>query len=293
MKRHLFLALLTTSLVCCFTSCLKDDTNSTIIYSSQEIPDINTFMPHRLIEKMGQNRIHYGDEPPKFTAHFILDSLYMKEVDLYHPNADTTSPYQEGNKAGMNYQVNYYDQIKSIIQTNYTKVNDIFNPFTHELFSQYYEISDPDSTYNLCKGSIRPIFTSPDRPSYFSNDSYNKNDFGRAYIIGSGNEFTIYYYDVVINKYNTNWPYQRNNFYPVLANIISGKLVETNPNVNDSTGATPRYIIKNFYWGKEIMGYFNAGPSLDEIIANGGQPAPGDVVILNNYGDDIHLIEEN
>ena len=49
------------------TSCLKDDpkNNDTVYYGYQQIPNINEFMPQRLLQAFGDQYLYYGDEPPK------------------------------------------------------------------------------------------------------------------------------------------------------------------------------------------------------------------------------------
>lgn len=292
MKRHLFFTFLTIALATCFSSCLKDETtSSTVIYSSQQIPNINKFMPSHLIEMMGSSRIHYGDEPPRFSGHYQFDSLVYRQV-RYENEALSQHPYNTNNLAG-DFGFYFTDQVKCILSTRYVNVNPIINPIDGSVYSQFTAMSDPDSTNHYFKNSFKPIATSPDKPIYFEGDVYDKDDFSHAFIIGSGNYFTIYYYDVTIQTYNDNWPYSRNDFHRVTANIISGKLTEYSeivPNANDSTAmdTISRYRIDNFCWGKEDMGYFNEGTAIQLLIESGGQPTPGDVAILDNFGKPIY-----
>lgn len=291
MKRHLFLSLITIALAGCFSSCLKDTPNSTIIYSSQQIPNINKFMPAPLIEKMGNARIHYGDEPPRFSGLYNMDSLVYKEVEYENPLLPQ-HPYNVGNMVG-NFTFEFYNQIKCIISSKYTNENPIINPIDGSIFSKFTAMSNPDTTYRYFKDSFKPIATSPDKPIYFEGDKYNKEDFSHGFIIGSGAYFTIYYYDVDIRVYADNWPYSRNDFHRVTANIISGKLTKYNeltPNANDSTvmDTVSKYRIDNFCWGKEDMGYFKEGTAIELLIASGGQPTPGDIAIIDNGGKPIY-----
>lgn len=292
MKRHLFFTFLTIALATCFSSCLKDETtSSTVIYSSQQIPNINKFMPSHLIEMMGSSRIHYGDEPPRFSGHYQFDSLVYRQV-RYENEALSQHPYNANNLAG-DFGFYFTDQVKCILSTRYVNVNPIINPIDESVYSQFTAMSNPDTTYHYFKNSFKPIATSPDKPIYFEGDIYDKDDFSHAFIIGSGNYFTIYYYDVTIQTYDDNWPYSRNDFHRVTANIISGKLTkysEIVPNANDSTvmDTVSRYRIDNFCWGKEDMGYFNEGTAIQLLIESGGQPTPGDVAILDNFGKPIY-----
>lgn len=292
MKRHLFFTFFTIALATCFSSCLKDETtSSTVIYGSQQIPNINKFMPSHLIEMMGSSRIHYGDEPPRFSGHYQFDSLVYRQV-RYENEALSQHPYNANNIAG-DFGFYFTDQVKCILSTRYVNVNPIINPIDGSVYSQFTAMSNPDSTYHYFKNSFKPIATSPDKPIYFEGDIYEKDDFSHAFIIGSGNYFTIYYYDVTIQTYDDNWPYSRNDFHRVTANIISGKLTkysEIVPNANDSTvmDTVSRYRIDNFCWGKEDMGYFNEGTAIQLLIESGGQPTPGDVAILDNFGKPIY-----
>lgn len=282
MKRHLFFTLLTMALAVSFSSCLKDEMkdSSTIIYGSQKIPNINKFMPSHLLQMMDSlSVIHYGDEPPRFSGHYHIDELIIKHVRWEN---DSVGPahqnLHEGNIAYNNLDIYFYDQVKCIISSRYDNVCQFGS-------SSFTNMSNPDTTYHYFKDSFAPIANTPDKPSYFENNKYDKDDFSHAYIIGSGKLFTIFYYDVETKIYPQGM--NMNNFLKVSANIISGELKEFSeivPNANDSTvtDTVSRYRIDNFTWGKEYMGYFRETSALERIISQGGQPRPGDVSINTN-----------
>lgn len=292
MKRHLFFTLLTMALAVSFSSCLKDEMkdSSTIIYGSQKIPNINKFMPSHLLQMMDSlSVIHYGDEPPRFSGHYFTDTLVYKHVYYENPSIPAHS-INVGNLFSNNMNLFLNNQIKCIISFRYDNTCPFGNTY-------YINSSNPDSTYYYFKNSCKPIFTSPDKPSYFEGDKYEKDDFSHAFIIGSGSYFTIYFYDVELTEYSSDWPLSRNHFHRVTANIISGKLTqyaEIMPNANDSAvmDTVSRYRIDNFCWGKEDMGYFNESRALEILIASGGKPTPGDIAIIDNCGMPIYPIND-
>ena len=65
-----------------FTSCLKDDpaNNGTVFYGHQQIPNINEFMPQELLEAIGNNRLYFGDEPPRIEGSYTTDNTNVTRV---------------------------------------------------------------------------------------------------------------------------------------------------------------------------------------------------------------------
>lgn len=290
MRKGLHLTLLAFAVATCLTSCLKDDVNSTIIYSSQDIPDINTYMPHKLLEMMGNSRLHYGDEPPRFyeapilAAHYYFKDLKCTEAlypHEFYPNDSIPAIPHQGNIIG-SYQFDFEDQIKGIISSSYSSI-------CPQGASQYVELSRLDSTYNYLKHNTSYITNSLDCPSYFTG-SFDESVFKHAYVIGKDSYFTIYYYDVAIKDFADNWVYGFNQFYPLCANIISGKLTkftELVPNANDSTvnDTINKFRLEHFCWGKELMGYFgDTDPNFHIFFDNGKLPYPGVVYTIDNAG---------
>lgn len=291
MNRHFPIALLTLVLVCGMTSCLKDDISSTIIYSSQAIPDINTYMPPRLIHLMGNdslNVIHYGDEPPRFSGLYHIDNIYSYKYAM----SDTIPPGNYGhimdnyNIVG-NYDFTFYDQIKGILMNKYTSIKPVINPADSTVLASYETKSSIDTAYHFLKDNLDPIKECPDFPRYFDREDFDPELLDHAYIIGNQNEFTIFYYDVPIYEYDNawiTWGFKQNKNLIVMANIISGTLTEIAPAVNDSTtNGTPtkQYRIDNFYWGVEAMGAIRED---SETMA----PAPGDAQLRYNHNHPIY-----
>lgn len=282
MKRHLKHSLLIFALAGCLTSCLKDE-NATVLYSSQEIPDINYFMPSSLLNLMGNENLHFGDEPPRISGTFYADSLVVQRVKY----ADTTMNIHsviEGNQLSNSY-LNIFEQHKGIIKCEYTAIRKVSS-------FDIYEFSRVDSTHSHFRSSSHPLTDSPTKPIYFEDSKIDLDDFHRAYIMGEGNDFTMYYYDVLCNYAPPTVPFNVNSFYPVIANIISGTLDERSSiqydSLNNPTDTIKEQIIKNFIWGKEVLGYFKDGTSLQQIIEQGMQPKIGDAWYIKNSGVNVY-----
>ena len=111
--------------------------------------------------------------------------------------------------------------------------------------------------------------------------------------MGEGKKFTVYYYEALINYVPGTVPFNVNSFYPVVANIISGEVVDSWEFVTDTLGhridSTKTQYIRDFRWGKEVLGYFKDGTTLQQIIALGRQPGKGDAWFLNNSGKNVTI----
>ena len=283
MKRHLKLSLIILALTGCFTSCLKDE-QTTVLYSSQEIPDINYFMPTTLLNLMGNSCLHFGDEPPRLSGCYYADSLFIEHAVFI----DTTLDHHSINLGLQPYQAyfNFYDQHKGIIKCDYTSPRKQYG-------FDIVEYSREDSTHLRIKENDTPLTESPYKPTYFNEPQLKLEDFNRAYIMGEGDNFTLYYYEMLINHTPSGTPFTTSNFYPIVANIISGRIDTRNVIQYDSlhmpTDTVREQIIKDFYWGKEVLGYFSNGTSLQQMIDAGYQPTIGDTWYLNNSGKDVYL----
>lgn len=272
MNKHFSIALLSLVLVCGMTSCLKDDINSTIIYSSQVIPDINTFMPHRLLMLMQDDTIsstinqdgsmnynikkyiHFGDEPPRFSGHYNnIGDLICKALD--DDNGNIRHQFSIGSMMGNHYTIDFYDQVKGILSISNS------NDFIQGILLKQ-EVSEPKASYAYFDESIEPLLACPDCPEAFRNGKYTKKDLKNGYIMGNGSEFTIYFYDVIVSKYPENSPITTHTSPCMTANIISGTRIKDSytlkPHSGDTTKADTiwRYRIENFLWGREKMGYY-------------------------------------
>ena len=83
MKKHLIRTFVFLSGIALFSSCMKNDpeNNSTVYYGYQQIPNINEYMPQRLLKAMNdQHLLHFGDEPPKIEGCYLADSIYRFAV---------------------------------------------------------------------------------------------------------------------------------------------------------------------------------------------------------------------
>ena len=279
MKRHLKLALLAIAVTGCLTSCLKDE-NTTVLYSSQQIPDINFFMPSSLLQVMGNENLHFGDEPPRISGTFYADRIVTRKASFIDTTM-TTHNVIVGNPQVSSY-FHIHDQHKGILKCEYSAPR----PGTDVV-----ELSRTDSTYAHMRNTAAPLIDSPYKPSYF-DAPLNYDDFHQAYIMGKGNDFTIYYYETLINYVPPTSFVPVNNFYPLVANIISGTLdtrtVIVQDTVNHTTDTVQEQIIKNFIWGKENMGYFSNNPMLPLFIEQGFQPKPGDAWYNDNSSRDVY-----
>lgn len=278
MKKTLTLTILALSIAACLTSCLKDD-KGTVLYSSQSIPDINTFMPARLLEMMGNENLHYGEEPPRMMGTFLADTLYIIDTSFINHTITTHSV----NMGAQSYKAHFqlFEQKKGILKCNYTSPRALYN-------FKCDELSRVDSTYAKFDESSAPILNSAYKPRYFESGKLNLNDFDHAYLMGKDSLFTLYYYEALINDCDPSAPFTIPNYYPVVANIISGRLekaqiVQTDP-VSQTVATVTVPCITNFHWGKQVMGYFKEGSALQQLIAFGRQPTPGDTWVLDNHG---------
>lgn len=283
MKKHfLRFSLLFFALATCLASCLKDE-GTAVDYSFQSIPDINTFMPHTLLTTMGDNNLHYGDEPPRISGTFFADSLRI--VDTFFVNHSLSQHSVNIGPQSYKAYFNLYEQHKGILKCDYSSPRNIYG---YELI----EFSREDSTYLKFGNSAYPLLNSAVKPDYFNSEKINLDNFQHAYMMGNDNYFTLYYYEVLVNYLDPTAPFSITNFYPVVANIISGKcntrqVIEYDSLQSPIDTITESYI-EEFRWGKEVIGYFNDGSSLQQIINLGRQPSPGDSWFLDNSGYPVY-----
>ena len=125
----------------------------------------------------------------------------------------------------------------------------------------YLEQSDTDSTYFIVKDSLTLFTNDPIAPAYFKSNIFTPEDLSHAYIIGNGNYFTLYFYEIRDTSSHS---------LPLNAVIISGRI---------STDEEGKNLIEDFWWGIETMTYFNGGASTNMLIQFGYMPTPGDIVI--------------
>ena len=284
MKKHLLRALLFTCGLLFLSSCLKDDpaNNSTVYYGFQKIPNINEFMPQRLLQVMDSlHSLHYGNEPPKLEGSYKASDLRLIVVKK-GPNSHwmmAPTP-QLGNQF-----LKLYEQHIGIAKMQFWNEKGIPNiPQTH-----FVETSSTDSTFYYVTANPEHFIHDTLAPIYFENNEYNKEDFNTVYIIGTSPYFTIFYYEVR-HIFTTN-------FQPLNAVIISGKMdtetVITQDTVNHTTDTILQPVIKEYVMGIETMKYYKEGTSLNMILQAGGLATPGDVMIIRNDGVAVHGEIEN
>lgn len=280
-----------------FSSCLKEEfqknengeyvtdslgnkipSDSTIIYITQEIPDINKFMPDSLLKYMNQlGALHYGTEPPKIDGLFRADSLLVVKT-VFMPESQYGGPYglHENDLRLGDYELTFRNQLWSVLNCDYSQ---FFDPIPSVYY--YYECSTDDSTYHILHSNFDKFKEYETTPAYFKDESFNTDEFKNTYIIGTKPYFTMFFYQVVRNEIPPEVTYHPNDFHPIIANIISGKYNKT---------ADGQVYISDFVWGKQCIGYLKSGNALDLAINGGYYAYYGDTWICNNSGKNIYRI---
>jgi hypothetical protein len=258
---------------------LKDDpkNNSTVYYGFQKIPNINEFMPQRLLQVMDSlHCLHYGNEPPKMEGSYKASDLRLIVVKKGPYSHWMMAPTpQLGNQF-----VKLYEQHIGIAKMQFWNEKGIPNiPQTH-----FVETSSTDSTFYYVTANPEHFTNDSLAPYYFQNYDFNKEDFNTVYIMGDSPYFTIFYYEIR-HIFTTN-------FQPLNAVIISGKMdsetVIVNDTVNHKTDTIVQPVIKDYVMGIETMKYYKEGTSLNMILQAGGLATPGDVMIIRNDGVAVH-----
>ena len=274
-----------------FSSCLKEEylkdangeyvldslnhkipNDSTIIYITQEIPDINKFMPDTLLKYMNiLEALHFGTEPPKIDGQFLADSLFTQKMVLMPDRpGEEYHNFHEGDLRQGKYNFEFKNQLWSVLNCNYFQFRP--QPFN------YYELSTDDSTYHILKDNFDKFKEFSPTPNYFKDGNFNTDEFKNTYVIGSSPYFTMYFYQVVRNEIPVSIRIDHPDFHPIIANIISGKL-NKKPDGTD--------YISNFVWGRQCIGYVYTGEVLEKAIRYGSQFFYGDVWICNNSGKPV------
>ena len=243
-----------------FSACKKDNNDNqepigpdTPVVTEQ-IPPIDEYMPERLLQLFDSlNVLHRGDEPPTITGNFVAESMNILILDKvpesnYHGFIGTIpAPY-------------YYEFDKQDEEQYHVTFKQPMG--TPDDYNFYIERSDTDSTYFHLKDNTTLFTDDPIAPPYFRSSTFKPEDFKHAYIIGHGNYFTLYYYEILELS---------NNSLPLSAILISGKIA------TDEYGNS---VIEDFWCGKETMKYYNESSTIDLIIQYGYIPTPGDIHIL-------------
>lgn len=276
-----------------FNSCLKEEfqknseeeyltdslgnkipSDSTIIYITQEIPDINKFMPDTLLKYMNKKgALHFGTEPPKIDGFFKADSMFVLST-MFMPQSNYHN-ITEGIPVGSGYGFTFSGQLWSVLNCDYSR---LLQPSST---IYYYECSNDDSTYHILHDNFEKFKEQETTPPYFMNDDFNTDEFRNTYMIGNKPYFTLFFYQVLRNEIPVSLPFTPNDFRPIIANIISGKYNKSADGLD---------YISEFFWGRQCIGYIETGDVLNLAITNGFQPYYGDAWICNNSGMPVHRI---
>ena len=252
----------------------KIPNDSTIIYITQEIPDINKFMPDTLLKYMNKiGALHYGTEPPKIDGSFMADSVFVLKT-IFMPQS-TYHNIVEGIPIGSNYGLTFSGQVWSVMNSEYSR---LLQPAPT---MYYYEHSDDDSTYHILNANFNKFKEYEMTPQYFKDGNFNTDEFKNTYIIGNRPYFTMFFYQVLRNELPVSLPFTPKDFQPIIANIISGKYNES---------ADGHNYISEFVWGRLCIGYIKTGDVLNTAIAQGLQPYYGDAWICDNRNMPVYQI---
>ena len=228
-------------------------------------------MPSTLLNLFGEANIHRGNTPPDITGSWLADNLNFTEV-YYADTSLAIHSVNSGNLAGATY-FTFHDFDQSNLKTEFFLLSRI----TPSIYKIMY--SDMDSTCFMLQNHSDLMINNPLLPSFFQTNNFDFSFLNKAYIIGTDDQFTIYFYDIALNQASENYPFSDNNFYPVTAKIISGKALRDQD--GNITG------IADFRTGEEVVGYVKDGNSLQILIQNGGLSTPGDAWIKTNQNIDL------
>lgn len=246
-----------------FSACKKDNNGNqeptepdTPIVTNQ-IPPIDEYMPERLLQLFDSlNVLHRGDTPPTITGDFMADTMNRLIVNKVPESHWITVP----GMIPLTYYYELKDQENNRIRVTFKKPNG--NP--QEQYSYFMEKSDTDSTYIRIKDNTALFTNDPIAPPYFRSSTFSAEDFRHAYIIGNGDCFTLYYYEIRDIS---------NGSLPLNAVLISGKM---------STDAEGNPIIEDFWYGIETMKYYSESSAINTLIQLGYMPHPGDILIMQS-----------
>ena len=274
MKKHLFRTILFLCGTMLLSSCLKDDpkNNSTVYYAYQQIPNINEFMPQRLLLAFGNENLHFGDEPPKIEGLFVADDVWVTDVDTV-PSSTWMQPAHNAIPNPQYFE--FYEQHKGIAKMRFKSPKGQVGQYDY-----FLEQSSTDRTDSVMKHNATRFVEDTVSPIYFKSGKLESRDFNTVYIMGEDPYFTVFYYEVRDIKAKGE---------PMNAVIFTGKMDKeiqiVTDTVNHTTDTVVKPVIKNLKWGMQTMMYHQESTSISQIIRLGFLPTPGDIIMLRNNTD--------
>ena len=194
-------------------------------YALQVIPPIDSVIPIELIRVMGPH-LHFGDNPPKIES-FSFDSLHL--VRFIHNSDHPEIPY---NPQTMYYQVDgqwYTTQFQFEYMGQHRGVYD----------SCYYV-----RNYGPLEFPNPQDFTLPPLVSYLSERATTNDS---IFIMGNGNDFTIYYHQTIHRNLD---PY-----IPSIAGYLNGGIDLTWDGSFIVSGTITDQGISDFHFGFRVERY--------------------------------------
>lgn len=265
-RKTTFITLVFILILGVIASCKKDnDSNQPVPENPDtpvvfyQIPPINEYIPERLFHLFDSlNLLYYGDEPPAVMGDFMADSM-----SVFIVNTVSESQYSGLMSGVILPEPRYFEFKNQGIDTLSLTYKSPYGVNTPEAPFYLMERSDTDSTYFRVKSNVECFINAPVTPTYFKSGRFTAEDFKHAYIIGNGEYFTIYFYEIRYNK--TNMPVV--NPLPMNAIILSGKM---------STDSEGNIIIEDFWYGMETVVYYSQNVNLLFSLN------PGDVIIMKS-----------
>lgn len=274
MKKHLYRTILFLCSTLLLGSCLKDDpkNNPTVYYAYQQIPNINEFMPQRLLYAMGNEYLHFGDEPPRIEGIYVAEDVWVTIVDT----VPSSTWMQPSNNSIPNPQYfEFFEQHKGIAKMRFKSPKGTIGQYDY-----FLEQSSTDMTDSVMSHNTSFFVDDTISPIYFKMGKLESRDFNTVYIMGEDPYFTVFYYEVRDIKSKGS---------PLNAVILSGKIDEetfvTNDTINHTTDTVVKPVIKDLRWGLQTMKYCQESSSINQIVHLGFLPTPGDLMVLRNNGD--------
>lgn len=256
MKKHSISILLLFFGIVSFNSCLKQEpevTDTTIFYGHQRIPDINVFMPQRLLMAFGDTNLHYGDNPPRMEGRYVS---HQREVDTFSV-VDSSQWQPPMPTPASDIFFDLTEQHIGIAQLNFTYTTDTEHHGTTA------------NTLDMMKDKMEAFAADTIAPAYFKEGHHTLDDFGTIYIMGNTPYFTAYYYEIRDTRE-----------LPLFAVILSGKMVSEQVILTDTLGLPTDTIVQHAIvegkFGFETMRY--CGPFPTDLPR---YPYPGDLVVYD------------